>query len=70
MSGEARAAEGPMQARWIGCWCCGVEIPHGIWCGRCLADHIGTHGALWDRTYFSQFGQDCPYQVRLDEETR
>lgn len=35
-----------------------------LWCDECAVDHIGESGKLEDRTYFAQFGKDCPYQVR------
>jgi hypothetical protein len=43
------------------CGCCGTrEIGEAaLWCAPC-GRHVAKDGALWDRTYFAQFGQPCP----------
>lgn len=48
------------------CGCCGGEIDNGdaYWCSHCT-DHVAraTTAYLWERTYFAQHGEDCPFQV-------
>lgn len=54
------------------CGCCGREIKHGEWCLKC-SKHLlpaSTGLAMWDRTWFAQFGTDCPFQVRTIQEDR
>lgn len=46
------------------CGCCGRKARlNPLWCVRCLL-HVGPrHLHVWDRTYFAQHGEDCPYQI-------
>jgi hypothetical protein len=56
------------------CGCCGVQIGRGsttdpLWCARCKP-HIRTGTSVlpigpWDRTYFAQHRQPCPYQEEM-----
>jgi hypothetical protein len=58
-------------AEWDYCGCCGRECK-GEWCADCKA-HLrqltlrpglgcALDNAPWERTYYAQFGEDCPYQ--------
>lgn len=57
------------------CGCCGNPIGANArtdndWCSRCRP-HIararrevgGCFTPVWERTYFAQTGEDCPWQV-------
>lgn len=50
------------------CGCCGREMGVGcvrgdsLFCEDCYA-HIGKVGPAWERTWFGQWGTDCPYQI-------
>lgn len=60
------------------CGCCGRDIldattpatEGGMWCPEC-AGHVLPGGTAifgcgphpWDRTWFAQYGTDCPHQV-------
>lgn len=48
------------------CGCCGTEIQHGDWCLKCSQHLLPANRGLpiWERTYFAQFGKDCPYQEK------
>lgn len=54
------------------CGCCGEQIGAGTrsdpsWCARCKPHIKGyTDAPLWDRTYFAQHKQPCPFQVGSD----
>lgn len=52
------------------CGCCGRELgtdvagtADGLWCVDCIG-HVLKGGALWDRTWFAQHGNECPFQVK------
>lgn len=57
------------------CGCCGNEIGQSTrsdpdWCRRCVPhiiakrrDITGCYSPSWERTWFAQTGQDCPFQV-------
>lgn len=47
------------------CGCCGCQIQHGEWCLPCSKHLMHAKGyiPMWERTYFAQFGMDCPYQA-------
>ena len=45
------------------CGCCGHEaLPGSVWCAKCV-EHIGRHGADWDRTFYALHRRPCPYQI-------
>ena len=45
------------------CGCCGT-LSKGEFCVKCRQHVLPINGNrhAWERTYFAQFGQDCPYQ--------
>lgn len=45
------------------CGCCGRQIDtfHLWWCHRCIR-HVTARGPLHERTWFAQYGTDCPNQ--------
>ncbi len=43
------------------CGCCGVEISADQWCARCKRHLLANHLPPWERTWFAQFGKQCPY---------
>lgn len=51
-----------LQVEIEGCGCCGrPKAENEIWCVDCK-EHVAVSGALWNRTYLAQFGEDCPFQ--------
>ena len=52
------------------CGCCGRQIKLGYkyvyqWCKECKEHLLPKEGRCvsgpWDRTYYAQYGKDCPY---------
>lgn len=49
------------------CGCCGRESGPGEWCRDCR-QHLGSSLLpAFERTYFAQHGQSCPFDI-ADEE--
>lgn len=43
------------------CGCCGNRCSGtALWCGRC-EKHVLPAGALWDRTWYAQKKEPCPF---------
>lgn len=54
------------------CGCCGRPTRNSFWCSRCTAHIAPADRSLWDRTWFAQHGQPCPFEAkrpRITEET-
>ena len=52
------------------CGCCGVELVGGdMWCVHCRS-HVLVYGAPWDRTYFAQYGKECPHALAVMRKER
>ncbi len=52
------------------CGCCGREIPGGfisdpIWCTDCKRHILPGSGAPWNRTFYAQHRNECPFQVGI-----
>lgn len=48
------------------CGCCGNETAGSDFCARCMEDHVARMPDTlppWERTYFAQMRQECPFQV-------
>lgn len=47
------------------CGCCGNPIAENdIWCAKCSKPgHLLKRGYLYERTWFAQFGTDCPFTL-------
>lgn len=44
------------------CGCCGRQIgERELWCRDCTAHVKHTSEPIWERTYFAQYGKDCPF---------
>ena len=42
------------------CGCCGAPITNTEWC-LCCTQHVGpAHLPPWERTWFAQYGTECP----------
>lgn len=55
-----------MSDDWIsGCGCCGEQVlDDEMWCANCCP-HVLSEGAWEDRTYWAQYGRECPFQVGI-----
>lgn len=51
---------------WAGkgyCGCCGRETAAAEWCADC-ATHVLAAGKPWDRTWYAQHREDCPFAAK------
>ena len=52
------------------CGCCGRPSGNSWisepWCRDCSGHVLKLGGAQWDRTWFAQTGQECPFQIGCD----